>query len=170
MRVCWFRLPRLAQPSSSSRRDLIKWGGRCARGRGWRLCLSGLLLPHGACCDAPWRCRPFYNRGRDWSITWPGSHHNVLGLKFINNYNKLTKGYNRVWNHLYQWKIHGQSFSLALEKSNCIVTFDIYSMNIFKVYSKGENTYREFKQSQKGIYYLDMTDKSMVFGINAAEK
>ena len=67
-------------------------------------------------------------------------------------------------------KIHGQYFSLALKKSNCIVTFDIYSMNIFKVYSKGENTYREFKQSQKGIYYLDMTDKLMVFGINAAEK
>ena len=43
-------------------------------------------------------------------------------------------------------------------------------MNIFKVYSKGENTYREFKQSQKGVYYLDMTDKLMVFGINAAEK
>ena len=38
---------------SSSRRNLIIWGGCHARVRGWRLCLPGLRPHHGTHCDAP---------------------------------------------------------------------------------------------------------------------
>ena len=69
--------PWQALPSSSSRRDMRIWGGRCARVRGWRLYLPGLWPCHGAHFDAPWRGRPSCSRGCGRYWTGCCSHHSM---------------------------------------------------------------------------------------------
>ena len=55
---------RRAGISTSSRRNLGIWGGRCVRERGWMPCPPDPRPRHGAHCDALWRGRPYCSRGR----------------------------------------------------------------------------------------------------------
>ena len=75
----WCHWSQLAWLSSSSRRNIGRWGGRCARVREWKPCQPGLRPHHWAHYDGPWLGHPSCNRGRGRSRTGRCSRRSIWG-------------------------------------------------------------------------------------------
>ena len=60
--------------------------------------------------------------------------------------------------------------SLALTKETHRIVYDSAVDNIFYIYSQDGNHYREFRQSQRGLYYMDMKNSSVVLAINTVKE
>ena len=66
-------------PLVSSWHNLRRWGGRCAREKGWNIFRTGTQPCHGASCDAPWQGRPTCSQGHSKWRKWCCSRHSSEG-------------------------------------------------------------------------------------------
>ena len=77
------------------------------------------------------------------------------------------EGYGTVWFHATGI---ANILSLALTKETHRIVYDSAADNIFYMYSQDGNRYREFRQSQRGLYYTDMKSSSVVLTINTVKE
>ena len=77
------------------------------------------------------------------------------------------EGYGTVWFHATGI---ANILSLALTKETHRIAYDSAVDNIFYMYSQDGKRYREFRQSQRGLYYTDMKNSSVVLTINTVKE